>query len=220
MSSVPPSPLDGSSQAVTATPSRPAPAAIAPSLALALDHAEDGILVVTVEGIVLYVNALGAEYFNCQPADLQGQCLWEQLPSLPQDCPIFTRTYRRALADRFPLEIQDTHLYSLQTLQVRFVPTDTALLIYCRDITLQKQTQIDLQYHTAREQLLVAIDQRIRQSLDLDEILGTAVEEIRSFLDADRVLLYQEQSSPSPDAQPFLVAQSCATWIGFAQRIG
>ncbi len=42
-----------------------------------------------------------------------------------------------------------------------------------------------------RERLLSGIAQRIRQSLDLDEILITTVTEIQQFLQADRVLVYR-----------------------------
>lgn len=42
-----------------------------------------------------------------------------------------------------------------------------------------------------REQLLHQITNRIRQSLELPEILNTAVQEIRTFLDVDRVKIYR-----------------------------
>ncbi|MGD1872147.1 MAG: PAS domain S-box protein [Mastigocoleus sp.] len=42
-----------------------------------------------------------------------------------------------------------------------------------------------------QQQLLAAIALRIRQSLSLDTVLNTAVEEIRNFLGTDRVLVYQ-----------------------------
>ena len=41
------------------------------------------------------------------------------------------------------------------------------------------------------EQLLNEIAQRIRKSLDLDEILNTTVNEVRQFLQTDRVLIYR-----------------------------
>lgn len=42
-----------------------------------------------------------------------------------------------------------------------------------------------------RESLLNRLTTRIRQSLELQEILTTTVEEIRSFLDTDRVKIYR-----------------------------
>lgn len=59
-------------------------------------------------------------------------------------------------------------------------------------MTLERQ-QADLRsrQQADRDHLLGAISLRIRQSLDLNEILHRTVEEIRQFLQTDRVLIYQ-----------------------------
>jgi PAS domain S-box-containing protein len=57
------------------------------------------------------------------------------------------------------------------------------------DITERKQAEAQLQLAARRDRLLTEISHRIRQSLDLDEILKTTVEEIRHFLQADRVFI-------------------------------
>jgi diguanylate cyclase (GGDEF)-like protein len=61
-------------------------------------------------------------------------------------------------------------------------------------LTEQKQVETTLQRQLARERLIVNLTQQIHQSLKLEEILSTAVEEIREFLQADRVLVYQLDS--------------------------
>jgi len=48
---------------------------------------------------------------------------------------------------------------------------------------------IQLQKIAEREKLLGQISQRIRQSLDLTEILSTAVREVREFLQVDCVAI-------------------------------
>jgi PAS domain S-box-containing protein len=48
-----------------------------------------------------------------------------------------------------------------------------------------------LEHGQRQQQLIATIAVRIRQSLNLDEILGAATTEIRQFLKADRVLVYQ-----------------------------
>lgn len=58
-----------------------------------------------------------------------------------------------------------------------------------------EQTALEaLQYQRNREQLISAIAQRIRESLDLDTILHRTVEEVRQFLNTDRVLIYRFES--------------------------
>lgn len=54
-----------------------------------------------------------------------------------------------------------------------------------------QQTEDLLRQQTQRERLVATIAQRIRRSLDLDEILTTAVQEVRQFLQTDRVVIFR-----------------------------
>ncbi|MEC4816155.1 MAG: PAS domain S-box protein, partial [Scytonema sp. PMC 1069.18] len=54
-----------------------------------------------------------------------------------------------------------------------------------------------IEQHQEQQRLIGAIALRIRQSLSLEIVLNTAVEEIRSFLKADRVVVYQFHSDKS-----------------------
>jgi diguanylate cyclase (GGDEF)-like protein/PAS domain S-box-containing protein len=60
-----------------------------------------------------------------------------------------------------------------------------------RDITERKQVEVALQQQALRERLMGIIAQRIRQSLNLEEILNTTVAEVGQFLQCDRVLIYR-----------------------------
>jgi PAS domain S-box-containing protein len=60
-----------------------------------------------------------------------------------------------------------------------------------RDITERKQTEQGLRQQATREQLLAGMNQRIRQTLNLNEVLNTAVAEVRQFLNCDRVVIYR-----------------------------
>lgn len=69
-------------------------------------------------------------------------------------------------------------------------PQHPARVIYTlSNITQQKRTERSLLQQAERERAVSAISQRIRQSLDLDQILRTTVGEVRQFLAADRVVL-------------------------------
>jgi diguanylate cyclase (GGDEF)-like protein len=56
--------------------------------------------------------------------------------------------------------------------------------------TTQPESVSKLQEETERDYLLALISMRMRQSLDLEEILETAALEIRTWLQADRVFIY------------------------------
>ncbi len=58
----------------------------------------------------------------------------------------------------------------------------------------KKQAEEEVQRQSERSQLLSASTLRIRQSLNLQDILNTTVQEVRQFLQADRVVIYQFDS--------------------------
>ena len=62
---------------------------------------------------------------------------------------------------------------------------------YSRGRGRQRQNQSMLLRQTERERLVFQIAQNIRQSLDIDQVLATTVEEVQRFLQADRVLIYR-----------------------------
>ncbi len=57
------------------------------------------------------------------------------------------------------------------------------------DITEYKQIEENLRLNAERNRLLSEMALRIRQSLDLNQILNTTVQEVRQFLQADRVFI-------------------------------
>lgn len=62
------------------------------------------------------------------------------------------------------------------------------------DITNRKQAETLLAQQLKREQFISEITQHIRQSLDLDTILETAVTEVQHILQADRALIFRLNS--------------------------
>ncbi|HAG82483.1 MAG TPA: histidine kinase, partial [Cyanobacteria bacterium UBA12227] len=74
--------------------------------------------------------------------------------------------------------------------------------------TIVQQTHLQglLEQSQERQRLISAIALRIRQSLNLNEILNTTVTEVRQFLTCDRVVVYQF----APDMSGDIVAESVA----------
>ena len=65
------------------------------------------------------------------------------------------------------------------------------ILLVVTDITDQIRDREQLKIAAQRDRLLAQIALRIRRSLNLDQILNTTVAEVRQFLQADRVYIYQ-----------------------------
>ncbi len=72
------------------------------------------------------------------------------------------------------------------------------------DISDRKRTEQALQRQLQREQLLTKIAQQINKSLDLNEILTTAVTEVRQILQVERVLIFQRH----PDGSAVVIQES------------
>ncbi|MGB3560052.1 MAG: PAS domain S-box protein [Geitlerinemataceae cyanobacterium] len=60
-----------------------------------------------------------------------------------------------------------------------------------REVIRRQQAEIVLRQQTDRERLVTQIAGHIRESLNLDAVLSTTVEDVQQFLQADRVLLYR-----------------------------
>jgi diguanylate cyclase (GGDEF)-like protein/PAS domain S-box-containing protein len=85
------------------------------------------------------------------------------------------------------------------------------------DITDRKRAEAQLQQEFQRERMIHLIDHHIRESLDLETVLQTTVQEVRQFLNTDRVIIYRFQS----DWAGVIVAESVAPgWLSIlAQEI-
>jgi signal transduction histidine kinase len=159
--------------------------------ALVLDQIYEGLLILGADWQVTYVNTQGASLLGFEPSKLIGHDFWECFTNLRENTGDFYEACQRSYTTQLPLELPDYAFTDHRSLQIRLVPFSTGLILYLQNLTTQKQAYARLRYYDAKEQLLVAIDQRIRQSVDLEEILNTVVVEIRNFLEADRVLIYR-----------------------------
>jgi PAS domain S-box-containing protein len=75
------------------------------------------------------------------------------------------------------------------------------------EIYQRQQAQAALSQRLRQERLLALVTQRIRQSLDLDEILNTTVAEVRELIQTDRVLIYRFH----PDWSGIVAVESVAS---------
>ncbi len=90
----------------------------------------------------------------------------------------------------------------------------TAIGCWIDEISDRKQAEQTLRQQWLREYLISAIQERIRQSLNLEEVLNTAVEEVRNFLQTDRVIVCRFNSEDSG----VVIAESVGT--GWTKILG
>ncbi|MEG4228494.1 PAS domain S-box protein [Microcoleus sp. N9_B2] len=93
----------------------------------------------------------------------------------------------------------------------RSIPIE--IIGYAADITNSKYAEIALQQQFERERLVEAIARRVRQSLQLEEILNTTVAELQQVLLADRVLVYQILPKKGGRVIAEAVAEGCSQLV-------
>ncbi|WP_049559640.1 PAS domain S-box protein [Limnoraphis robusta] len=97
--------------------------------------------------------------------------------------------------------------------QVQKLRAEKKQLLDCLGLNLERQLQeymTTLQLQSQRDHLLSSVSLRIRQSLNLSEILQTTVNEVRHFLQNERVILYRFE--PNWDGEIIVESVETPRW--------
>ncbi|MBD2521335.1 PAS domain S-box protein [Nostoc sp. FACHB-133] len=108
-----------------------------------------------------------------------------------QDVINFMQSAQHNWAD-FRTQVRDGDLLDTSWTNVKLA--NGQIITIGQDITERKRTELALKGQAEREQLMRTVAQRIRQSLNLQDILNATVQEVRDLLGVDRVVVYQFDS--------------------------
>jgi PAS domain S-box-containing protein len=167
------------------------------------ENASDLIQSVDAEGHFLYVNRAWKETLGYDEAQVYQMTLFDILhPDCREHCQAL---FQKLLAGE-KLERVETAFLTASgetvwlegNVNCRFEDgVMVATRGIFRNITEQKKAAEELERQNRRAQLLANLSLKIRESLDIAEILETAVAEIQALLKADRVLVYRFQPDGS-----------------------
>ncbi|HYW19338.1 MAG TPA: GAF domain-containing protein [Nodularia sp. (in: cyanobacteria)] len=143
-----------------------------------------------------YINSQAEGLLQKSKNQLLGENIWEILPDLVEtkfDC-----EYHRAIAQQVSVEFEEFYPPLNAWLSVHAYPSRDGLSVYFQDITERKRVEEELKKQNLRSlaaasasQLFAEITIKIRESLQIDEILQTTVKEVQKLLQADRVVMFQ-----------------------------
>lgn len=168
------------------------------------EHSAEAITILDRQNIFVEVNRAACELFGSTKKDLIGQPIanfftsplnWEHDRDIEEVQTQEVQTQEAQIQEVQIQEVQIRHLSgTIRTVEyskVKELLPNYNLLVF-RDVTnLKRAAAEELHREHQRVELFAEVTLKIRQSLQLKEILQTAVDEVQRILDADRVLIYQ-----------------------------
>ena len=148
------------------------------------ENSLEAILVVDKSDRIVEVNPAACELFNQSEKKLIGSSIAD-LCGCSLDCP------KESKIQEVKIKHHNSTITTLEYSRVPNIIGGYSLLVF-RDVTnLQRAVAAELHRQHQRVQLFAEVTLNIRRSLQLKEILQTAVTEVQRILQADRVLIYQ-----------------------------
>ena len=143
------------------------------------------IALIDTNGKLQWVNqewesVLGWKFKNFQTGDVL-EALYPNA-EYRQDVINFMQSAQHNWAD-FITQVRDGDLLDTSWTNVKL--SNGQIITIGQDITERKRTELALKGQAEREQLMRTVAQRIRQSLNLQDILNATVQEVRDLLGVD-----------------------------------
>lgn len=160
----------------------------------------DGVIVIDPNGTIINHNSRFCQMWQVPHEAMKfsdkEKVLESVLPLVAEPLKVFSKVeyleQNPSLTHEDEIKLTDGRIFELYSAPA-LSPTDEyyGRIWSFRDITQNKRTEQKLKQQAKQERLLSCINQRINQSLNLDEVLNTAVEEVRKFIKCDRTLIYR-----------------------------
>lgn len=101
------------------------------------------------------------------------------------------------------------------TMTPRFDPRPVMQETVMLDLAPGQPQESPIQHQSEAERIVAAVTQRIRQSLDLSEILQITADEVRQLFEVDRVVIYRFEPDWSGLVAVESLAEGCPSILGF-----
>ncbi|PSB34831.1 response regulator [Chlorogloea sp. CCALA 695] len=136
-----------------------------------------------------YINRQAELILQKTRSQLIGKNFWQEYPEAVNLA--FYEQYHQAVSQQVSVQFVEFYLPLNIWVSVHAYPAKDGLSVYFQDITERKQNEVKLLESQKRLQLLSEVTLKIRQSLQIDEILKTTATEVLNLLQADRVLIFR-----------------------------
>lgn len=135
-----------------------------------------------------YLNRQAELLLQKTRSQLLGKNIWQEYPDAVDLA--FFEQYHIAVNKQVSVQFEEFYPPLNIWFAVHAYPAKDGVSVYFQNITERKNAEIELQKSQKRLQIISETTLKIRQSLQVDEILQTTATELLNLLQADRVLIY------------------------------
>lgn len=158
-----------------------------------------------------YVNHQAELLLQRTRSQLLGKNIWQEFPEAVGLK--FYEHYHQATSQQSSVQFEEFYPPLNAWFAVHAYPAKDGLSVYFQDITERKQNEVKLLESQQRLQLLSEVTLKIRQSLQIDEILKTTATEVLNMLQADRVLIFRLSNTGYGQIVVEAVVPTCASVV-------
>ncbi|QXE23849.1 multi-sensor signal transduction multi-kinase [Richelia sinica FACHB-800] len=169
------------------------------------------------DGMILYANPEFIQTFKFVAEDLLNLSIAELYTNNYEWQKLLTEFKQNGYLSTREIQfkkLDGTCFWMLSSLRYLKFNDQPSLLQILDDITERKNNELRLKAQAEREKLMRTVAQRIRQSLNLQDILNATVQEVRFLLEVDRVVVYQFASDMSGKIMAESVAPGWTVSLG------
>ncbi len=158
-------------------------------LSTVLEKTTDAFISINGEGKLTYVNRNFEQQTGLSRGQLLGQSPWDVFPDLRNTA--FFDSANLAMATQTPQKTEYFCSFTQTWNLAHIYPTPGGLSVYLQNITDRKRIESERQRRSELTELLLRLTIKVRESWETQEILQTTVDEVRAFLNVNRVIIYQ-----------------------------
>lgn len=154
-----------------------------------LESMSDSFFAVDADFQITYANQHFCHTFDLEKTNVLHHHLWDIFPGAVGT--IFEEQMQRALREQTSVKFEALYSPLERWFSVQVYTTPTGLAIFFQDVSDRINAKLALERRNQEADLLLNLTLAIRQSLDLDEVLQTTLDEIRHLLGIDRTIIYK-----------------------------
>ncbi|HZT43797.1 MAG TPA: PAS domain S-box protein [Chthonomonadaceae bacterium] len=131
-----------------------------------LESISDAFISLDLDWRLVYINENAARLAHKNRAELLGQCIWDVFPGLVNSR--FHAECLRAIREQTPIRYEDYYSQVRIWFDLHLYPTENGLSVFCRDISEQRRSRLEIESLNARlRRAMAETHHRVKNNLQV-----------------------------------------------------